>query len=83
MQYFYALLKLPFSGIYMKIFYFFDISLIISRIDLKQTETNVLKPMHSFPFIFFYILAIFLFFLFFCTIDHTFDKICRYFSKHM
>ena len=41
LQYFYAMLKLPFSGIYMKIFYFFDISLIISRIDMKQTAKNV------------------------------------------
>ena len=33
----------------MKICYFFDISLVISRIDMKQTAKNVLRRMHSFP----------------------------------
>ena len=35
LQYFYALLKLPFSGMYMKIFYFFDISLVNNCIDIR------------------------------------------------
>ena len=36
----------------MKISYFFDISVVIGRSDMKQKAKNVLRPMHSFSFIF-------------------------------
>ena len=44
-------------GIYMKISYFFDISLNIGRSDVKQKANNSVRSMLSYPFIFVGILA--------------------------
>ena len=54
LQYFYALIKLPFFlGFYVKSFYFFDISIVIGCIDMKQKAKMFYDPcihFHSFFF---------------------------------
>ena len=50
------IMKLLF-GIYMKISYFFDISLNIGRSDIKQKAKNPVRSMLSYPFTFVWILA--------------------------
>ena len=68
------IMKLIF-GIYMKNFYFFDISLSICHSDMKQTAKNSVRSMLSYPFTLFWILAytFFVFFMlpFFCLDSRT------------
>ena len=65
----------------MKIFYFFDILLIISRIDMKQTAKNLLRPMHSFPFTFFLTLAQFFIIFFFAYFITLLTRFVEYFNN--
>ena len=57
----------------MKISYFFNISVVIGRSDMKQKAKTVLRSMHSFPFIFGWILAYNFFFFFYFLIFHPGD----------